>query len=195
MSDLTPKQARFVDEYVVDLNGTQAAIRAGYAEKSASVEAARLLANAKVGEAVGAALKARSERTQINADWVLKRLVEEAEADVADLYGEDGNLLPVKEWPKIWRQGLLTGIDVVEEFETVDGKKERVGVVKKPRFSDRIKRIELIGKHIGVQAFREQVGLGNPDGKPLITDEASRELARALAFALAAGKQAADKAK
>lgn len=194
MPDLTPKQARFVEEYIVDLNGSAAAIRAGYSKTGASVEAARLLANAKIGRAVAEALKSRSERTKIDADWVLKRLADEVEADVADLYDDKGNLKPIREWPKIWRQGLLTGIDVVEEYATVKGKRTCISRVKKPRFSDRIRRIELIGKHVGVQAFREQVGIGDPDGKPLVPEEASRELARALAFALAAGKQAADKA-
>lgn len=197
MSDLTAKQARFVEEYLIDLNATQAAIRAGYAEKSASVEGARLLANAKVGEAVAAGLKARSERTKIDADWVLTRLAEEAVADIADLYDDGGNLKPVKEWPLIWRQGLVTGLDVVEEFETVDGKKERVGVVRKLRHSDRIRRIELIGKHVGVQAFREQVGHGDPNGNPLpaspIDDLSKNDIARRVAFLLAQGLNSAAK--
>lgn len=157
MADLTAKQRRFVEEYLIDLNATQAAIRAGYAESGASVEGARLLANAKVGAAVDIALAKRSERTAIDADWVLKRLALEADADIADLCTDDGNLKPVKEWPLVWRTGLVAGIDVLEEFETVDGKKERVGTVRKIKLSDRIKRIELIGKHVNVQAFREQV--------------------------------------
>lgn len=194
---LTSKQQRFVEEYLIDLNATQAAIRAGYAEKGASVEGARLLANAKVGEAVAAGLKARSERTKIDADWVLTRLAEEAVADLADLYDDNGNLKPVKEWPLIWRQGLVTGLDVVEEFETVDGKKERVGVVRKLRHSDRIKRVELIGKHVGVQAFRDQVGHGDPNGNPLpaspIDDLSKNDIARRVAFLLAQGLNSAAK--
>ena len=159
MADLTAKQQRFVEEYLIDLNATQAAIRAGYAESGASVEGARLLANAKVGAAVSDGLKARSERAAIDADWVLKRLAAEADADIADLYADDGNLKAIKDWPLVWRTGLVAGIDVLEEFETVDGKKERVGTVRKIKLSDRIKRIELIGKHVWVQAFREQVDL------------------------------------
>ncbi|AWC21391.1 Terminase small subunit [Aminobacter sp. MSH1] len=189
MSELTAKQARFVEEYVLDLNATQAAIRAGYAEKSASVEGARLLANAKVGEAVAAGLKARSERTKIDADWVLTRLAEEAEADLSDLYDDNGHLKPMKEWPKIWRKGLVAGIETLTEFETVDGKKEPVGVVRKIRLSDRIKRVELIGKHVDVQAFRERVAHENPDGTPL-ADTSDRELAKAVAYVLSKGLKA-----
>lgn len=73
---LTPKQEAFVREYLVDLNATQAAIRAGYSAKTANVAGARLLANAKVAEAVAEAKTKRAERVQVTADWVLERLVE-----------------------------------------------------------------------------------------------------------------------
>ena len=79
MKKLTAKQKRFVAEYLIDLNATQAAIRAGYAEKSASVEGARLLANAKVAVAVAAAQAERSERTEITQDYVLALIVDTAE--------------------------------------------------------------------------------------------------------------------
>lgn len=77
---LTPKQQAFVDEYLVDLNATQAAIRAGYSVKTAHEQASRLLANVKVAEAVVDAKNARSERTKIDADWVLQRLARDATA-------------------------------------------------------------------------------------------------------------------
>lgn len=73
---MTPKQKRFVEEYLIDLNATQAAIRAGYAESGARTEGARLLANANIQEALTHSLKERSERAQIDADWVLARAVE-----------------------------------------------------------------------------------------------------------------------
>src|SRR5690606_20236848 len=138
------------EEYVVDLNGTQAAIRAGYSKRTANEQAARLLANVSVGEAVGAALKARSERTQIDADWVLKRLVEEAEADLADLYDENNHLKPVKDWPPIWRKGIAVGVETVTEWETLDGERKPAGVTTKVKVPDRIKRTELIGKHVNI---------------------------------------------
>jgi Terminase small subunit len=71
---LTPKQARFVEEYQVDLNGTQAALRAGYSHKTADQQASRLLTNVKVQEALQAAITARSQRTEIKADWVIGEL-------------------------------------------------------------------------------------------------------------------------
>lgn len=78
---LTPKQRQFVEEYLVYLNGTQSAIRAGYAEKSADVEGSRLLVNAKIQAAITQAQKARSERTAITADRVLRKWWEIATAD------------------------------------------------------------------------------------------------------------------
>ncbi len=71
---LTPKQQRFVEEYLVDLNATQAAIRAGYSAKSAHVEGSRLLTNAKVAAAISAAKRERSEATKIDAEYVLRKL-------------------------------------------------------------------------------------------------------------------------
>ncbi len=68
---MTPKQRRFVEEYLVTLNATQAAIRAGYSENGAKVQGARLLVNAGVAKAVAAAKAKRSERTEITQDYVL----------------------------------------------------------------------------------------------------------------------------
>jgi phage terminase small subunit len=99
---------------------------------------------------VAAAQSARSERTRIDADWLLARLAAEAQADVNDLYNEDGRIKPVKDWPLIWRQGLVAGLEV----ETIG---EGAGHLTKVKLSDRIKRLELIGKHIDVQAFKDKI--------------------------------------
>ncbi len=147
---LTPKQQRFVDEYLIDLNATQAAIRAGYAAKDADVQGPRLLGNVGVADAIEAAKAERSERTRIDAAWLLTRLAEEATADVNDLYTDDGRVKPVKDWPLIWRQGLVAGLEV----ETIG---EGGGRLTKVKLSDRIKRLELIGKHIDVQAFKDKI--------------------------------------
>ena len=178
MADLTAKQKRFVEEYLVDLNATQAAIRAGYAESGASVEGARLLANAKVGAAVADGLKARSERTKIDADWVLTRLAAEADADVADLYRDDGSLKPVKEWPMVWRTGLVAGLDV----EDIREEGRTVGTIRKIKLSDRIKRIELIGKHVCVQAFRVSGAAADLKAEMVVATKEQRDAAVAAAI-------------
>ncbi len=71
---LTPRQARFVEEYLLDLNATQAAIRAGYSKKTANEQGARLLAKVSVRKAVAEARQARSERTEITQDEVIQGL-------------------------------------------------------------------------------------------------------------------------
>lgn len=160
---LSNRHQKFVDEYLVDLNATQAAIRAGFSARTARKQAYQLINRPDVQAAITEAQASRSERTRIDADWVLRRLADEADADLADLYDESGALKPVKDWPPIWRKGLVAGVEV----EELRSEGEAIGVVRKVKLSDRIKRVELIGKHVGVQAFRDQVGIGNPNGDPL----------------------------
>ena len=69
---MLPKRQRFVQEYIIDLNGTQAAIRAGYSARTANEQASRLLADASVRAAVDAGLKERSQRVQVTADDVAR---------------------------------------------------------------------------------------------------------------------------
>lgn len=79
--ELNERQLRFVQELLVDDNGTQAAIRAGYAPKTAGVTAAKLLKNAKIQAAVSAAREDRAKRTGITADWVLTQIAAIAQDD------------------------------------------------------------------------------------------------------------------
>ncbi len=79
MSDLTPKQARFAEEYLIDLNATQAAKRAGYSTHTADVQGPRLLGNVGVAAAIQAAQTALSERLEVTAERVVAGLLSEAE--------------------------------------------------------------------------------------------------------------------
>ena len=76
---LTTKQAQFVAEYLIDLNATQAAIRAGYSEKTAESQGSRLLSNAKVAAAVAKAQEERAERTEVTQDMVVEGLLKIAQ--------------------------------------------------------------------------------------------------------------------
>lgn len=95
---LTPKQQRFVDEYIIDLNGRQAAIRTGYAERSAEVTASRLLSNANISLAINKALASRSQRTEITADYVLSTILETVERckQAAPVLDKTGNQVMVE---------------------------------------------------------------------------------------------------
>jgi phage terminase small subunit len=76
---LTPKQARFVEEYLVDLNATQAAVRAGYSERTADKQGSQLLGKPRIALAIAAAQSQRSEKTQVTLEYVIGRLVENVE--------------------------------------------------------------------------------------------------------------------
>lgn len=151
MTKLNDRQSRFIDEYLIDLNGTQAAIRAGYSAKTANEQASRLLANVSVQAQLQRRMKDREQRTEINADYVLKRLVEIDQLDVLDILDNAGNFKPIMEWPKTWRQ-TLSGVDLQEimlgDVETV---------IRKIKWPDKLRNLELLGKHVAVSAFREQV--------------------------------------
>lgn len=82
---LTPRQQRFVEEYLVDLNGKQAAIRAGYSRKGAEVTASKLLTVPKVAAEIAKGRQEISKRVQIDQDWVLRQWQAIAEADPRDL--------------------------------------------------------------------------------------------------------------
>ena len=73
---LTDKQERFCQEYIIDLNATQAAIRTGYSEKTANEQGARLLANVSIQERLAELKKERAEKLDVNATWVLKRFMD-----------------------------------------------------------------------------------------------------------------------
>lgn len=170
---LSERQARFVEAYLLDPNATQAAIAAGYSEKTAHVQGPRLLDNVVVQDALTEARKDRAQKTGIDAAWVLRRLAEEAEADLGDLYNEDGSIKPMHEWPKIWRQGLVAGIKH-QELRDSDGNRTGEFIID-VKISDRVKRLELIGKHVRVNAFQDVVQHKGLEG---LADRMARAKAR-----------------
>ena len=95
---LTAKQQQFIAEYLIDLNATAAAVRAGYAKGSAEVEGHRLLRNANIAKEIASKRLERSSRTQITADYVLGKLQEVAERCMQGeaVYDREGE--PTGEW-------------------------------------------------------------------------------------------------
>lgn len=150
---LNDKQEMFCREYLIDLNATQAAIRAGYSEKTANAQASRLLVNVNIQNRIKELKSNRNERVEVDADYVLKRLVEIDQMDVLDILNESGDLKPVRDWPKAWRT-TLSGLDVMSISTGEDGAD---ALLKKIKWPDKVKNLELLGKHVKVQAFKEQI--------------------------------------
>ena len=149
MANLTPKQQRFVEEYLIDLNATQAAIRAGYSEKTAKEIGSENLTKPNIAKAIEEAQNKRQEQTQIDAAYVLKRLVEIDQMDVLDIMDDQMKIRPVNEWPKVWRQYVVN----LENLELSDGE----GCFKKIKWPDKVKNLELLGRHVSVGAFKDKV--------------------------------------
>jgi len=185
---LTDKERRFVEEYLVDPNAAKAAARAGFSERTARQIGYELIRKPHVAAAIATAMEERSMRTKIDATWVLVKLREMFEADVSDLYDRHGRLLPVKDWPKIWRTGgMVTGLESVEtidlavdEPDTATGKprtRRTLVANKKIRWADRTRLLELIGKHVDVSAFRDLLAGGGGGGGAPSPAEPPRPLA------------------
>lgn len=153
MAKLTGKQELFCREYIIDLNATQAAIRAGYSEKTANEQGTRLLANVSIQSFIQELKQDRVNRNKVDADYVLKRLVEIDQMDVADIINENGDLLPIKQWSKVWRT-TLSGLDIA-----IIGSGDTEAIMKKIKWPDKVKNLELLGKHVGVQAFKDKTDL------------------------------------
>ncbi|HCF2041674.1 TPA: terminase small subunit [Pseudomonas aeruginosa] len=163
---LTAKQRRFVAEYLLDLNATQAAIRAGYSKNRASEIGYQLLQKPDITSAIQAAMKERAERTQIDADYVLRRMIEIDQMDLLDIMTDAMELKPVSQWPRVWRQ-YLSGFDLAEMFEGKGDSRAAVGILKKIKWPDKVKNLELLGRHHGV--FTDKFEHSGPGGGPIPT--------------------------
>lgn len=151
---LTHKQAAFVREYLIDLNGTQAAIRAGYSERTANEQAARLLANVSVSKAVADAQAERADRLEITADRVLAELAKIGFADMRDVASWGETVVDEDGKP-------IHGVKLVSSDKLTDSAAAAISEIAETPAGLRIKlhdkRAALvdIGKHLGM--FTEKV--------------------------------------
>lgn len=144
---LSPRVELFCQEYVVDRNGTQAAIRTGYSPKTAQVQASRLLSNAKVRARINELLEEKSKRTQITSDTVLRELLRIATVDIGEAFDEAGWLKRLSDIPEDVRRAIA-GIEVQEIFQGDGDEKHIIGIARKVKLSDKIRALELLGKYL-----------------------------------------------
>lgn len=143
MAKLTPKQKAFCEEYLLDLNATQAAIRSGYSAKTANEQGNRLLANVSIRTHIDEALAERSRRTGINADRVIRELARLAFVNANNVINtEDAT---VKSNANEDDTAAIASVKV-KVIPTKDGE----GVEREIRLSDKLKALELLGKHLGM---------------------------------------------
>ena len=189
MAKMTARQQRFCDEYLIDLNATQAAIRAGYSEKRASEQAYQLLQKTTVQDYIRKKKMERIERTEITQDMVLRELALIAFSNAADyaaviekdamaevdgqmiqLFDSEGN--PVK----------YRTVEPVLTEDLTESQKRALSVIKKGRDGfevkpyDKVRALELIGKHIGM--FEEKVAVSGEVNNPMagLTTEELKKL-------------------
>lgn len=153
---MTPQQTRFIQQYMIDLNATQAAIRSGYAPDSASVEGCRLLSIPKIAVEVTRRLKERAEMAEIDALWVLKRAAKLANFNIEDfIVEEDGKAY------YDFRKATRDDWYCISEYtvKTIRGKGDSLIPVEEVKLKayDKLRALELVGKHVDVAAFKERL--------------------------------------
>lgn len=148
----TPRELRFIEEYLVDVNATQAAIRAGYAAKNADVQGPALLQKPKIRDAIAAHRAKVSEKTGLTVERLDRQLERIAFSDLRKLYDENDQLRPIHTLDDD-TAAMVAGFEV-EEL-TAEGM--HIGQVKKIKVLDRLKAVELGYKRLGV--LRENVAL------------------------------------
>lgn len=148
---MTQKQKRFCEEYLIDLNATQAAIRAGYAPSSAADSGSNNMQNPQVAAYIRRRMAERSRRTGVTADRVLEELAKVAFANTMDLIDDRGAMRD-----DVSREDTAAIATIkVKTLHSRDGTEETVE--REIRMADKIKALELCGKHIGMFASGEGV--------------------------------------
>ena len=141
------REAIFAREYVLDLNGTRAAIAAGYSEKGADVAAARLLGNARVKALISELTKKHCDKLDISAERILKELARLAFLDPRKLFDEAGNLKPIGQVEEDTARAIA-GLDHQQLFEHfAKGQAKHVGTTHKVKLADKTRALELLGRY------------------------------------------------
>ncbi|MBD9303573.1 MAG: terminase small subunit [Lachnospira sp.] len=194
---LTDKQKRFCEEYLIELNATQAAIRAGYSPKTAEQTASRLLRNVKVQEYIAKRQKELSRSTEITQERVIKELALIAFSNNADyahvvekkMQVEAGGAL-VDVLDKDGKPVMYRTVEPVLTEELTEEQKRALAVIKKGRDGlevkscDKVKALELLGKHLGI--FTDKIEAN-------VNDTTRSELQELLAQRKARGEPDASK--
>jgi phage terminase small subunit len=155
---LNPKQQKFVLEYLKDLNATQAAIRAGYSEKGASVQATRLLANAKIAEAVGKKHAKVINNLEVTAERIMLERARLAFFDPRKLLDNTGRPLPLQELDDD-TAAAIAGLKVQDKYEAASPDSEE-------RVMSTVLEYKLADKNASLTALEKIQGLYSSGDEP-----------------------------
>ena len=173
---MTPKQTRFVAEYLIDLNATQAAIRAGYSAKTADVQGPRLLGNVGVRAAIATGKATQLDQADLSAARTLEELRRVAYGNIKSVFDEQGNLKPVHTLTD-GEAAMISSVEVIiKNAEAGDGHTDRIHKIKcwdKVRaLHDLCEHFELLVTNVRVTsdeamfAFLDEMKAKNRAAKP-----------------------------
>lgn len=151
---MTEKQKRFVEEYLIDLNATQAAIRAGYSVKTANEQSSQLLAKLSIQRAVSEAMAERSKRTGVNQDRVIIELARIAFAKMTDIVDDQG---------KIKNDAAEDDLACIESVKYKESESDTGSSIEREvKISSKLKALELLGKHLGMWNDKLDLNITQP---------------------------------
>lgn len=160
MAKLTAKQKKFVEEYLIDLNATQAAIRAGYSPNTAQEQSSRLLSNVMVKNEIDKAMAERSRRTGINQDRVLRELAKIAFVNPNDVINfRDATVKMTSEE----NLAAIASIKVKEMPGEYGNATER-----EVKLYDKLRALDLLGRHLGM--FKDKIEINGDMGVKIVDD-------------------------
>ena len=176
-----PKKLLFAQEYLKDMNGLQAAIRAGYSAATAGQASTRLLKDVSVKNYISTHTTERVERLNVDADRWLEEVNHSAFLDPEAMFAENGTLLPISEIPERLRRAIA-GFEVIETFEMVGEGKERrrewTGYLKKVKLVSKESTLNLCAKHLGFIKEKVEVTVTDERVETLERMKTLREAAR-----------------
>ncbi|ENF6041711.1 terminase small subunit [Citrobacter amalonaticus] len=155
---LTAMQEAYCQSYIkTPENQTQAAINAGFSPNTAAVKASVMMRDERIQKRISELMEERNKRLRVSADYVLLRLVEIDQMDVIDILDDEGGLKPVSQWPKVWRTSI-SAVDINRiRMAMKDDEEDIESTLQKIKWPDKVKNLELIGKHVDVNAFKERL--------------------------------------
>jgi len=158
------RRTRFIKEYLLDHNATRAAKAAGYSEKTANEQGARLLANANIREEITKQDAAINAKLEVSVERVKKELARLAFFDPRKFFQDDGSLRAISDLDED-TAAVIAGLDVTELFDGSGESRSQVGYLKRLKLADRGMNLERLGRHL--KMFTDKTEVAGEGGTPL----------------------------